>query len=132
MEKIVQIFYQELYSNEKSIGQNLLYHINNLKNQSEDLRILGVWYLLEIIEQKDMDDPVRKKLIEPKILKQVYTNVIQLKQNFNTEKNVEFSVLCGKVIAAIGLNHPFVNDDICLKATNQKTLINEDDDDESD
>lgn len=79
-----------------------------------------------------MDDPVRKKLIEPKILKQVYTNVIQLKQNFNTEKNVEFSVLCGKVIAAIGLNHPFVNDDICLKATNQKTLINEDDDDESD
>jgi hypothetical protein len=32
-------------------------------------------------------------------------------------------VLCGKVVASIGLQHSFVNDTVSLKATNQKTLI---------
>ena len=35
-----------------------------------------------------------------------------------TEKSIELSVLCGKVIAAIGLQHAFVNDELTLKATN--------------
>lgn len=75
------------------------------------------------MESKHSDDRIRKKLVEFKILKTVYTNVVALKQDYKTEKSIELSVLCGKVIAAIGLQHAFVNDELTLKATNQKTLV---------
>ena len=46
--------------------------------------------------------------------------MIELKHDDNTENNVELSVLCAKVIAAIGLPHLFLNH-AQLEATNQAT-----------
>ena len=58
---------------------------------------------MEILESKDNANAIRKKLVEFEILKCVYINVVSLKQDYKTEKSIELSVLCGKVIAAIGL-----------------------------
>ena len=123
MKDPVDIIYNELYDTEAKIGQNLIYHVKNLKNQSEDIKILGVKYILEILESKDNANAIRKKLVEFKILKCVYINVVSLKQDYKTEKSIELSVLCGKVIAAIGLQHTFVNNELTLQATNQKTMM---------
>ena len=70
---------------------------------------MGVRYILELIEMKEAN-PVRNVLVEPEILQIVYEAIINLKHDDCTEKNVELSVLCGKVIAAIGLAHSFTND----------------------
>ena len=88
---------------------------------SEDIRILSTQYLLELLETKNKDYIVRKVLVSPRVLRIVYLNIIELKQDYITPQNVEFSVLCGKVIACIGLQHNFVSDGVALKATNQKT-----------
>ena len=97
--------------------------VQSLRSTSEDIRILGTMYILELLESKEKDNQVRKVLVTPKVLKVVYLNILELKQDYQTKQNIEFSVLCGKVIAAIGLQHQFVNDTVYLKATNQKTLI---------
>ena len=123
MREPVEIVANELYDTETKIAKNLVYHVGNLKNQSEDIKILGVKSVLEILECKNGEDKIRKKLVEQKVLKIVYMNVVSLKQDYKTEKSIELSVLCGKVIAAIGLQHAFVNDELTLKATNQKTMI---------
>jgi hypothetical protein len=75
-------------------------------------------YILELLESNEKENKVRKVLVSPKVLKVVYLNIIDLKQDYLTQQNIEFSVICGKVIAAIGLQHQFVNDTVYLKATN--------------
>ena len=123
MHAAVQQVHNELYSSPEKIADNLMFLVQTLKTASEDIRILGAMYILELLESKDSKNQVRKVLVSNKVLKHVYLNVIDLKQDYKTKQNIEFSVLCGKIIAAIGLQHSFVNDNVYLKATNQKTLI---------
>lgn len=79
MREPVDIIVNELYDTEAKIAKNLIYHVRNLKNQSMDIKILGVKYILEILEGKNSDDKIRRKLVEPKVLKIVYMNVVSLK-----------------------------------------------------
>jgi hypothetical protein len=60
-------------------------------------------YILELLESKEKDNNVRKVLITNKVLKIVYLNIIELKKDYETKSNIDFSILCGKVVAAIGL-----------------------------
>ena len=60
-------------------------------------------YILELLESKDRDNNVRKILVKDTVLKVVYLNIIDLKKDYQTKQNIEFSILCGKVVAAIGL-----------------------------
>ena len=106
----------ELYSDPAAIQENLLWHAQSLIRKSEDIQILGVRYLLELIELKD-GTGVRATLVKENVLKGIYQAVIELKHDDCTERNVELSVLCAKVIAAIGLPHLFLNH-AQLEATN--------------
>ena len=126
MRDAVQCVHNELYSSEKKIADNLIVLVQGLKSASEDIRILSTRYILELLEAKNNSYNVRKVLVSNRVLKIVYLSIIDLKQDYQTEQNIEFSVLCGKVIAAIGLQHSFVNDTVNLKATNQKTQIVQD------
>jgi len=119
MKETVLAVHNQLYDTPESIARNLTILVQNLRTASEDIRILGTMYILELLESKESDNSVRKVLVTEKVLKVVYLNIIELKQDYKTSQNIEFSVLCGKVIAAIGLQHSFVNDTVYLKATNQ-------------
>ena len=103
MKDAVHCVHTELYSTEKKIADNLIVLVQGLKSASEDIRILSTRYILELLEDKDNSYNVRKVLVSNRVLKIVYLSIIDLKQDYQTEQNKEFSVLCGKVIAAIGL-----------------------------
>lgn len=47
---------------------------------------------------------------------------MELKQSSDSRKSIDFGVICAKVIAFIGLCHPFVTDPVLLKANNQSTI----------
>jgi len=95
--------HNELYQTDDSIAKNIIILVQTLRSASEDIRILGTMYILELLESKEKDNNVRKVLVSNKVLKVVYLNIIDLKQDFKTQQNIEFSILCGKIIAAIGL-----------------------------
>jgi len=114
-----------LYSSEDQIRAALISHCASLKMQNEDLKILSVEYLLEIMEA-DSSNSIRKILIQPDTLKVVYQSILELSQKYKTENNRKLSVVCARCIACIGLCHPFVNDPLLLKASNQKTAIQND------
>jgi hypothetical protein len=59
--------------------------VQNLRSASEDIRILSTQYILELLEMKSKDYNVRKVLVTPRVLKIVYLNIIDLKQDYQTE-----------------------------------------------
>ena len=56
--------------------------VQSLRSTSEDIRILGTMYILELLESKDKDNQVRKVLVTAKVLKVVYLNILELKQDY--------------------------------------------------
>lgn len=82
MKDAVQHVHNELYSTDKSIAENLIILVQSLRSASEDIRILGTMYILELLETKDKDNNVRKVLVSNKVLKIVYLNVIELNQDY--------------------------------------------------
>ena len=111
-----------MYATEGKTAKNLGEMVKNLKGSSEVIRVLSTKYILELLESKNSEYLVRKVLVSDKVLKNVYFSIIDIKHDYSSDLKFEFSVLCGKVIAAIGLQHSFVNDTVCLKAKNQKTM----------
>ena len=91
--------------------------VRQVCSSSEDIRILGVRYVLEILERKD-NDLVRQVLTKQNNLRLIYCSLLELKHKSDSQKNIEFGILCAKVVAAIGLCHNFAHDPVKLKATN--------------
>lgn len=71
--------HNELYQTPESIAKNLIILVQSLRTASEDIRILGTKYILELLESKDKNNNVRKVLVTNKVLKVVYLNIIELK-----------------------------------------------------
>jgi hypothetical protein len=88
-----------------------------LEKSNLDIRMLGVQYILELLEQPEQDE-IRRVLVTPEVLRVVYHGILLLKQRSSTRKNQKIGVMSGKVIAAIGLCYQFVNDPVLLRATN--------------
>ena len=88
-----------------------------LEKSNLDIRMLGVKYILELLEQPEKDE-IRRVLVSPEVLRVVYHGILQLKQRSASRRNQEIGQMSGKVIAAIGLCHQFVNDPVLLRATN--------------
>ena len=108
----------QIYNNTDQIGENLKYLFNQLSLINEDQRILNTMYILELLETQDPENEIRKVLVSPEVLKCLYQCILDLPQQYKTEKNKQLSIICAKIIASIGLCQPFVNDPLTLKATN--------------
>lgn len=121
IQKVVQTVSAELYCTTEQIERSLRALLKQISCSCEDIRILAVRYILEILEQKAPDD-IRRTLCKPEMLQVVHSCILELKQSSDSQKSVDFGVICAKVIAFIGLCHPFVTDPILLKANNQSTI----------
>lgn len=121
IKKVVTLVSNELYVTKEDIAKNLKDHVLMLEKSNLDIRILGVQYILELLEEPETNE-IRKVLVTPEVLRVVYHGVLALKQRSSTYKNQKIGQMCGKVIAAIGLCHQFVNDPVLLRATNQEAL----------
>jgi hypothetical protein len=82
MKDAVQYVHNELYKDDRKIGENLIILVQSLRSASEDIRILGTKYILELLETKEKENNVRKVLVSSKVLKIVYLNIIELKQDY--------------------------------------------------
>ena len=101
---MVQLVSNELYENEADIGKYLKKHVQMLEKSNLDIRMLGVKYILELLEKPEQDQ-IRKVLVSNDVLRVVYHGILQLKQRSSTCKNRDIGIISGKVIAAIGLCH---------------------------
>ena len=104
--------------------KHLKEHVQMLEMSNLDIRMLGVRYILELLEKPESDD-IRKVLVTPDVLRVVYHGILQLKQRSKSSKNQSIGIMSGKVLAAIGLCHNFVNDPLLLRATNQEALTSQ-------
>ena len=104
IKRVVQLVSNELYENEADIGKYLKKHVQMLEKSNLDIRMLGVKYILELLEKPEQDQ-IRKVLVSTDVLRVVYHGILQLKQRSSTCKNRDIGIISGKVIAAIGLCH---------------------------
>jgi hypothetical protein len=74
------------------------------------------------MESKDQTSDIRRVMCNPEFLKQVHACILELKQVDKSPKAIDFGVACAKVIAFIGICHPFVTDPILLRANNQSLI----------
>ena len=79
IEQVVKLVSNELYSSKQDIAKNLKEHVILLGKSNLDIRILGVQYILELLEQPEQDE-IRKVLVQPEVLRVVYQGILQLKQ----------------------------------------------------
>ena len=121
---MVKLVSNELYATKADTAKHLKEHVQMLEKSNLDIRMLGVQYILELLEQPEQDE-IRRVLVTPEVLRVVYHGILQLKQRSSTCKNHRIGVMSGKVIAAIGLCHQFVNDPVLLRATNQEALTSQ-------
>ena len=76
-----------------------------LEKSNIDIRMLGVQYILELLEKPESDE-TRQVLVSPDVLRVVYRGMLQLKhRSVGASKHHKIGVMSGKVIAAIGICH---------------------------
>ena len=76
-----------------------------LEKSNIDIRMLGVQYILELLEKPETDE-IRQVLVSPDVLRVVYHGMLQLKhRSVGASKHQKIGVMSGKVIAAIGICH---------------------------
>lgn len=78
IKKVVQLVSNELYVTKEDIAKNLKDHVLMLEKSNLDIRILGVQYILELLEEPETND-IRKVLVTPEVLRVVYHGVLALK-----------------------------------------------------
>jgi hypothetical protein len=74
---VVELVNNELYSTKADIARNLKEHVQMLEKANTDIRLLGVQYILELIEQPEHDD-IRQVLMSSDVLRVVYHGILKM------------------------------------------------------
>ena len=76
---VVKLVSNELYGSKTDTAKHLKEHVQMLEKSNLDIRLLGVKYILELLEEPE-DNEIRKVLVGPDVLRVVYHSILQLKQ----------------------------------------------------